>query len=419
MAMHRMKNRLNTSTMIWTAVLATFVTCTQSSLAAEYRLASGDTIELAIASTTQSQQRAVLGLDGTVSLPVLGEIKAAGLTLSELRSKVKAEIPKRMIRQRTAEGRELIFTLLPDEVTVNIAEYRPIYISGDVSRAGEQAFRPGMTVRHALAVAGGYDAMRIRLENPLTQMMDWKSEYEALQAQHAQVLLQIKRLKTELGEDSETSKNELERIGISEDLLAQISAVEDDRYNNRTESLKKETDYIRRRIVQSDTQIGILSEQQQKEKEAMQSDLDDLKSLKEFHDRGTVPITRVMDAKRASLVSASRLLQTMAQLEQSRKDREEVARSLDKVGEERRDNLLQELQNATIQLSSIRPRLTALQQKLLAFSGNSRLQSSRDFSNRPEIFITRKVTDRYERITSNEDTELMPGDVIEIALRMD
>lgn len=404
------------------ALLAFLGSCllfANGSVAAEYRLASGDTIEISIAGTTPMQQRAVLGLDGTVSLPVMGEIKAAGLTLSELRAKISAEIPKRMMRQRTNEGRELIFAVMPEEVTLNIVEYRPVYINGDVSKPGEQPFRPGMTVRQALAVAGGYDTIRLRSDSPLTQLVDSRSEYETLQVQYVQVMLQAKRLKAELGESSDADDKEIDSVRIPETLLMQISAVESDRLSSRTENIKKEKSYMERRIAQSDTQISILTEQQQKEKEAMQSDLDDLKNLKDLHDRGTVPVTRVMDAKRASLVSASRHLQTMALLEQARKEREEVVRNLAKIDEARRDDLLQQLQTATLQLSSIRPRLAGLQQKLLAYTGSIRSQSSQNSNARPEISISRRVNDRYEKIVSGENTELLPGDVVEVALRVD
>jgi polysaccharide export outer membrane protein len=232
-------------------------------------------------------------------------------------------------------------------------------------------------------------------------------------------MLQVKRLKAELGENSDADDKEIDSVRIPETLLMQISAVENDRYASRTGNLKKEKSYMERRISQSDTQIAILSEQQQKEKEAMQTDLDDLKNLKELHDRGTVPITRVMDARRASLVSASRHLQTMAQLEQARKEREDGVRSLAKLVEERRDVLLQELQTATLQLSSIRPRLAGLQQKLLAYTGSVRSQSPLGAGARPEISISRRMNDRYEKIISGENTELWPGDVVEISLRID
>lgn len=399
-------------------MLGTMPFCSSAN-AGDYRLMPGDTLEMTITGTMQLQQRATLGLDGTVSLPILGEIKAGGSTLSELRAKVYAEIPKRMLRQRTAEGRELIFTLIPEEVTLNISDYRPVYISGDVGRPGEQSYRPGMTVRQALAIAGGYDALRLRPDSPLTQLVDTRSDYDALQIQYVQVLLQVNRLKSELGQAEELDEGEIGSMGIPDGVLTQIAAVENDRYASRTKNLQREKEYMQRRLTQSDNQIAILSEQQQKEKEAMQSDLDDLKSLKDFHERGTVPVTRVMDAKRASLVSASRHLQTMAQLEQARKEREEVARSLVKLEEARRDELLQELQNANLQLSSMRPRLGALRQKLLAYSGNALPQRPGRSSTRPEITIARRVNDRIEIVLSGENTELMPGDVVEVVLRVE
>ncbi|MGO4524744.1 polysaccharide biosynthesis/export family protein [Microvirga sp. 2MCAF35] len=412
-------NRTSVRTRVFLAALGSLFVSSNASVAAEYRLAPGDTIEITITGAAQLQQKAVLGLDGIVSLPVMGEINASGLSLTELRSKIAAEMPNKMMRQRTAEGRELIFTILPQEVTINVAEYRPIYVSGDVSKPGEQPFRPGVTVRQALAIAGGYDAMRLRTDNPLTQLVDSRSEYETLQIQFVQAMLQVKRLKTELGEPAELDETAIDNMHIPEVLIAEISAVENERYESRTSNIKKEKEYMVRRIAQFDSQISILSDQQQKEKEAMQSDLDDLKNLKDFHDRGTVPITRVMDAKRASLVSASRHLQAMAQLEQARKEREEVVRNLAKVDEARRDELLTELQNANLQLSSMRPRLAALQQKLLAFTGSVRSQSLERSNSRPEISISRKVNDRFERIVSGENTELLPGDVVEVALRID
>jgi polysaccharide export outer membrane protein len=42
-------------------------------------------------------------------------------------------------------------------------EQRPVYLNGDVSRPGEQRYRLGLTVRQAIALAGGYHIMRFRM----------------------------------------------------------------------------------------------------------------------------------------------------------------------------------------------------------------------------------------------------------------
>jgi polysaccharide export outer membrane protein len=48
----------------------------------------------------------------------------------------------------------------PDEIAV-VVVYRPVIVDGDVAKPGEQAFRPSMTVREAIALSGGYDALRV------------------------------------------------------------------------------------------------------------------------------------------------------------------------------------------------------------------------------------------------------------------
>src|SRR5262245_43474360 len=92
----------------------------------EYRVAPGDTIEFSAVTAPDLRTRATIRLDGAVSLPLVGEIKAAGLTLSELRSGIQEAIASKIYRQRNGEGREVTIMVAPDEVVVTIAEYRPI-----------------------------------------------------------------------------------------------------------------------------------------------------------------------------------------------------------------------------------------------------------------------------------------------------
>ena len=67
-----------------------------------------------------------------------------------------------------------------DEVTTVIAEYRPIYVNGDVSKPGEYPYRPSITARQLVAVAGGYDILRTRMNNPYLESADLRSEYGSL-----------------------------------------------------------------------------------------------------------------------------------------------------------------------------------------------------------------------------------------------
>ena len=74
----------------------------------------------------------------------------------------------------------------PEEITVDIAEYRPVYVSGDVSKPGELGYRVGMTVRQVVALAGGYDLLRFRADrDPTMELADLRGDYETLWTEFA------------------------------------------------------------------------------------------------------------------------------------------------------------------------------------------------------------------------------------------
>jgi protein involved in polysaccharide export with SLBB domain len=79
--------------------------------------------------------------DGTISIPVVGRIPVAGLTAVKLEQLLSEKLS-------TLTGYDTF-------VTVEVAEYRPVYVMGVVNRPGPTQWRPGMTVLQAIAAAGG------------------------------------------------------------------------------------------------------------------------------------------------------------------------------------------------------------------------------------------------------------------------
>ena len=109
-----------------------------------YRLRSGDVITVTVLREPElSSERLVLGADGTVQLPVLGPILAAGLTTDELQQQVT---------------RGLARTYLVDpSVAVNIGEYGShlVTVEGSVEKPGVYSFRPGQRLSAAMSLASG------------------------------------------------------------------------------------------------------------------------------------------------------------------------------------------------------------------------------------------------------------------------
>jgi protein involved in polysaccharide export with SLBB domain len=79
---------------------------------------------------------------GQVSIPLAGHIRAAGTTTRQLERAIAAALAKGIVRD--------------PRVNVEIAQYRPYYILGEVKKSGEYPYRLGLTVMDAVASAGGF-----------------------------------------------------------------------------------------------------------------------------------------------------------------------------------------------------------------------------------------------------------------------
>ena len=100
------------------------------------------------------------------------------------------------------------------------------------------------------------------------------------------------------------------------------------------------------------------------------------------------------------------------------RERSEFARRLERVQDQRRDNLLAKLQDANVRLATIRARLQAVGDKLL-YAGVVRSQLARGAGGEPDIKVYRNDNDTSSNMTANEETGLMPGDVVEVRLRLE
>jgi len=108
-----------------------------------YKLAAGDVISIRVLGEDEFTREKIRLTDaGTVSFPTIGEIKVLGRTVGDLEAIVVTGLKGRI--------------LVNPKVSVQIEEYRPFYINGMVDKPGGYPFQPGLTVRKAVSLAGGF-----------------------------------------------------------------------------------------------------------------------------------------------------------------------------------------------------------------------------------------------------------------------
>ena len=108
----------------------------------DYVLGTGDMIRIQVYDEQDLYLESRVSDRGTISYPFLGELKVTGVTSKQLAE----TISKRL------KGDYLI----NPKVSVDIMEYREFYVNGEVEEPGGYPFQPGVTVRKAISIAGGF-----------------------------------------------------------------------------------------------------------------------------------------------------------------------------------------------------------------------------------------------------------------------
>jgi polysaccharide export outer membrane protein len=108
----------------------------------DYKLGAGDKVRVTVFGEDELGGEFAVDGSGYIRLPLIGQVKALGLSARNLENEVTTLLKDGYLKE--------------PRVNVEVTTYRPFYIMGEVSRPGQYPYVSGMTVLHALALAGGY-----------------------------------------------------------------------------------------------------------------------------------------------------------------------------------------------------------------------------------------------------------------------
>lgn len=108
-----------------------------------YQIGPQDILKIDVWKEDQLTRTVPVRPDGKITLPLLNDIQAVGLTPMQLAAEITEQLKK--------------FINSP-QVTVSVTEInsRRIYVTGEVLKAGAYALLPNMTVLQALSSSGGF-----------------------------------------------------------------------------------------------------------------------------------------------------------------------------------------------------------------------------------------------------------------------
>lgn len=109
---------------------------------AAYRLGAGDRVKINVYNEPTLSGEYPVGADGSISLPLIGDVPATGRTLDEMIAEARSRLADGFLRDPKVSG----------EVSV----FRPYFILGEVSAPGDYPYSAGLTAMNAIAAAKGF-----------------------------------------------------------------------------------------------------------------------------------------------------------------------------------------------------------------------------------------------------------------------
>ncbi|MBU2568261.1 MAG: polysaccharide export protein, partial [Elusimicrobia bacterium] len=108
----------------------------------KYKIEQGDILAINVTPAEEVSREVIVKPDGTISLPLVGSIKAEGMTAEEL---------SRMLEKN------LSVYITGPKVSINMKHFsrRQIFVMGQINRAGAYEFRPGLRIFELISIAGG------------------------------------------------------------------------------------------------------------------------------------------------------------------------------------------------------------------------------------------------------------------------
>ncbi|QWW67009.1 polysaccharide biosynthesis/export family protein [Rhizobium sp. WYJ-E13] len=400
--------------------LAAVFTCAMGWNAAHadsYTLVPEDKIKLRVVEwrSTDSKYASWEALDGTysvddagnLSIPIAGQIRASGQTTEQLSDAIsdalaaKADLPVRPF------------------IAVEIDQHAPIFVNGSIERPGRYPFEANMTVIKAVSIAGGY--MRARDDSSYydRDRIQAAGDYRTAVLNRRDLLMRAARLRAEIAGQSDFGTPaeiagipDIDKLKAEELNLMRLRAVE-------TNSKVEAADDLSRLYTQEIQSLEAKIVSQKRQIELAQQELNNVNSLVS---KGLTSNTRQFSVDRNLAETQSELLDLEIALTKSRQGLNESQREKADIINKRNAENQQELNtiNLAINKAGIDMQVAQLLGDQAGYSAElARMgaESTLLGTTKKNFKIVRRNEDgSYSNIVADENTALLPHDIIEIGV---
>ncbi|MGM4985189.1 polysaccharide biosynthesis/export family protein [Rhizobium sp. 11_C7_N12_5] len=346
----------------------------------------------------------VVSQSGMISIPMIGEMQVNDKTTSI----VSADIGDKL--------KQITGLAVAPTASVEVVKYPMIYVSGAVEKPSELEFRPGLTVKQAIAMAGGSQRHSSQTgDYSEAQQISYAGEINRMELQLKQLSARRARLMAELNDQPTITFPPEIKAAPDGSVIKQIMISEIDLFNARADALRQQLVSAGDLETLLHNEINILDEKMSSQDEQVKIAQDELSDITKLVDTKILTTSRKTSLERiVAEMQAGKLDLVVASMQAKQKLSETERDALNLKGQ-RKTEAGQQLQTTETDIEDTKlKRNTTLQLLQIAGASLSRSQSIQSLDLQPrEYWITRGGGDAAATQVS-ETTELQPGDVLDV-----
>jgi polysaccharide export outer membrane protein len=395
---------LKTHHLLWIALLATLVQFPTTAPAQEfsYELSPGDQVRVTVFREADMSGEFRVDDSGILSVPGIGDVHTNGRTVSDLR--------KALVKALEAKH------FANPDVVVQMVQYAPVFVVGDVRNPGRYNFAPGMTARQLVAIAGGYGAQTAASADSLYLLREQSRYREDLMvARERFSALAVRRARLFAERDSKQDfdvPNWLEKH-VGRDRLDQIVATESNLLRIRLDEPATRSNLLRKQRGEIENEIEALEAQLVSVRQLKITVDAELKAIKQLRQQGIVANARVMELERLAVDTDLRINSTLATISQTQQDRTTVDLQLQKLDEDLRVRIAESLADTETELAIQSRRIAASTEFLGLTGGEASTERSGAQAHFDRTFIVARAgRDQTEVVTGG--APVRPGDILTV-----
>lgn len=343
-----------------------------------------------------------VGPSGTLSLPFIGQLNVAGKTAGEVGEAIGTELQSKFALRN-----------LPS-ASVEVAQFRPVFLTGDVQTPGEYPYAPNMTVLKAVSLAGGLRRSDAG-QRFARDFINARGDAAVYDDQRGRLLARQARLLAEVSGSQEIKKTpEMEKVVNIDALLESESALMKSRTERYTLQLKALKDL--RELL--DSEVESLRKKSESQQRQLQLANEDKEKVNRLNEQGLALAQRRISAEeRAAEVEASLLdidtnaLRAKQDINKAIQDEINLRNDWDAQRSKELQDTQAELQKLNLQLSTSRE----LMSEALAQSAEALRFDPSGKSASISYVVVRENDGQSKEIKVEETTALQPGDVIKVS----